>query len=109
MSIISLICDEPSHPRPILVSSLGRHVTNGLWFEVRAPEVQPKPGRIRAGTRLDGQRDRFRFECRRCGLNAEVTDRRLAAVLTPLGDAGVTQLTLRGLVTTLANLGGHSS
>jgi hypothetical protein len=95
-----VICVEPSH-RLVVVDTLER-LEDGSW---------ESGGSVRWSERGHprGVRRRSRFECRKCGLNAEATGPVLAAVLDPLADAGISQISLRRLAGTLANLGGHLS
>jgi hypothetical protein len=104
--VVKVICDEPSH-RLVVVASLQR-LTDGTW----EANLNPRTGdsettRWSGSGHPRGARRRHRFECRKCGLNVQVIDARLAAVLDRLAEAGVAQITLRGLAASLTAISGH--
>ena len=82
-----------------------------IWTEPAEPT--PWPSMIRAGRRqsqLTGPtntRISYSMECRRCGLRAEARSETLNDVLSRIAKAGGEELTLRGLVSILANYSGR--
>ena len=100
-------CDEESHEDGrVTVREFDRHFGDARWWELPAPERRrPNPSAQRVAVTVDRgnstQDRRFRLECE-CGLCAEARSERLFTLFDAAADAGMSELRLRFVVTTLS-------
>jgi hypothetical protein len=105
MADMAVYCDDRSHEK-ITVREFDRISGDYRWWELQAPERRrPKPSTQRLAVTVDrgGTQDRrFRLECEECGLCAEARSERLFALFDAAADAGMSELRLGFVVTTLS-------
>jgi hypothetical protein len=107
MADMVVYCDKrPHEDRRVIVREFDRMLGDARWWELPAPERRrPKPDaqRLAVTVERDGTRDRrFRLECELCGLQATVRSETLWDLFDAAIGAGVSELRLTLIVTTLS-------